>query len=293
MSTTYYRNLFLRQWWLIAACVFGIGAGAFITSRFIATPASSYLSSALVEADVNGSFTDLTGYLATEARLATSTRITAAVATSNPGTTVGQIGTETTATVITGTHLIQISVTDTHADHAAKLANDIANALVSQQQQDAQQRGAQGLQQIQSQINNTQNQINQVTENLNRALQSNNQGQISDLEAQLSSLREQHTLLQFTLAQMQLSQSQGVPNLVLAEPAQPSTAPTRALISPSAKLTLAGIILGFAIGLALVLLLDLIARRNDIAASLQAVSTTETPGGGQHTNMASRTGKTP
>jgi len=276
-SMEHYRTLFSRQWWIVAVCVIGVGIGAFLGSRYLTRTAASYTSAALVEADVVGSYSDFPGYLATEAKLATSTKVLSSFTSDYAGLSAGTVANEISATNLTGTHLIEIAVTDSNAARAAKLANDDANALIANQQQVSQQFDAQAQQQIQSQINQTQTQIDATTADLNRALQANDQTGIASLEAQLSSLREQQALLQFSLAQMQLTVTEGTPTLSLAQSAEPSTTPVRALLSSSIKYAALGILIGLVLGIALVIALDLLARRQPPTVVAEPTRADKTP----------------
>lgn len=277
LNTEYYRGLFARQWWIVAVCVIGVGIGAFLGSRFLTRTAATFTSSALVEADVVGAYSDMPGYLATEAKLANSEKIISSFASGYAGLSESTLASEISANNLTGTHLIEIVVTDTNAARAAKLANDDANALISNQQQQSQQFNSQAQQQIQTQLSQTQNQIDQTTSDLNRALQINDQTSVATLEAQLSSLREQQALLQFSLAQMQLTITEGTPSLSLAQSAQPSSTPVRALLSSSIKYAVGGILVGLVLGIMLVVALDLMVRRQtppDVNEAVPAQRTT-------------------
>jgi uncharacterized protein involved in exopolysaccharide biosynthesis len=272
MTSEYFRNLFARQWWIVAICVLAVGAGAFLGSYFLAPSTPQYTASSLVEADVAGSYSDLTGYLATEGKLAVSARIVSTIVSNYPGLTVADIQREASASSIAGTHLIQITVSDTSATRAAKIANDLANALVGDQQQASQARISQAQQQIQNQLGQLQNQINQTQDDLNRAIQSNNQSDIATQEAQLSSLREEQALLQYTLAQTQLSITQGSPALSVAQEAVTGTRPAHSQLTSAVKYAAGGILLGLVMGIALVLARDLLTRRQNASLAVKSAT---------------------
>jgi capsular polysaccharide biosynthesis protein len=257
----HYRQLFSRQWWIIAVCALGVAAGSFLGSRFLTSTTPTYSSTALVEAQFIGTYNDTNGYMSTEAKLCTSSKILSAIIGNYPGLSESALASKITAVSVTGTHLVQITVTDTNSARAAKIANDIANALIADQQQLSQQFGSQAIQQIQSQLSAIQNQINQASNSLGAALQSGNQSSITSLESQLSSLREQQALLEFSLAQMQVALSEGTPTLSIAQQGVPSTTPVRSLVGSSAKYAAGGMLVGLALGVGLILVLDLGTRR--------------------------------
>src|SRR5579862_6139107 len=103
-STEHYRALFTRQWWIVAVCVIGVGIGAFLGSRYLTRTSPTYTSTALVEADVVGAYSDFPGYLATEAKLATSSKILSVLASNNAGLSTAALANEITANNLTGTH---------------------------------------------------------------------------------------------------------------------------------------------------------------------------------------------
>lgn len=257
----HYRQVFAKQWWIVAVCVVCVGVGSYLGSRFLSPTPSIYSASSMVEAQFLGTYSDTIGYMATEAKLCTSSSVLTGVAANYPGLTETTLASEITANTLTGTHLIQITVMDSSAARAAKLANDVANALIAEQQQATQQASSQAAQQIQNQLNSIQNQINQATNNLNQAIQSNNQADIANAKSQLSGLHEQQALLQFSLAQTQLSLTEGQPALSLAEQAQPTATPAHSLISSAAKYGVIGVLLGLVLGMVLVVVLDVMARR--------------------------------
>lgn len=269
MTTDYYRKLFARQWWIVAICVVCLGAGSFLGGRFLSPSKSLYSSAALVKAQFAGTYGDTHGYMATEAALCESTPVLSSVVGNYPGLTAQALAGKTTASWLTGTYLIQISVSDNNAAQAAKLANDIANALINNQQQATQQLSQQAAQQAQSQLSALQNQISQANNDLNQAIQSNNQGNVSRLEAQLSDLRQQMALLQFSQSQTQLSIIEGSPTLALAQQAQPASVPLDTVLHTEVKYTVAGTLLGLVLGIALVFALDLQARRQSGALAIE------------------------
>jgi Mrp family chromosome partitioning ATPase len=260
MTLEQYWAVLLKQWKLIVICVVVVGVGAFIGSKLMKP---LYQSSALVQVVIRSSnnnqsdYTDLMAsnqLVQTEATLATSDSVLREVASHYPGLTASQLASQVSATTKLNTQLFQIDVVDQSPTRAASLANDVATALINQQQKMMQQINAQAQQQIQQNIDLTSQQIDATTEKIS-ALQAKggNQGQLAILRAQLSGLQQHYSQWQTALAQLELTQAQGGNPLQVAQRAQPASNPVQPKILLN---TGAGFLVGLLLGMLLAVLVE-------------------------------------
>ena len=274
MTLERYWATMLKQWKFIALCFIVIGSGTFIGSK-LTTPI--YQSSVLVLVALRSSSSqaDINSLLAsdqlvqTDASLATSDTILGEVASHYKGMTLQQLVLKVTATPKLNTQLFEIDVKDPVPTQAATLANDIANTLIKEQQDIANQDNNRSLQQVQQDLDTTRKQIDSLTSQINSLqAQGGKDAQIAVIQAQITGLQAHYSQWQTLLAQLELTAAQSGDFLRVVQPAQVSMNP----VSPRVMLNTAiGFTLGLLLGmLAAVLfeLLDTRVRTTDALADL-------------------------
>jgi tyrosine-protein kinase len=260
VSSMRVRDLLLKQWPLIAVCILAGALGTAIAGKAIARSAPRYQATAVVEAVIYGSVTDIPGFMTTEAFFADSDSVISRVAPHYPTLTETQIRTEVSASVVSGARLLEIRVTDADPARAASLANDVASALVAMQQEDAQQAGAtDALALIQKDIADTKANIDAVSAQLSKAQANGASGtSIQALNDQLASLQSLRSQQELTLQSMELSSRSGTAMLALAERAQVSSAPASSVTTSLAFHVAVGALLGLVLALVIIALRELL-----------------------------------
>jgi tyrosine-protein kinase len=264
MTLEQFWMILVKRWWFILICILLVGLGAYIGSKQLPR---LYQSSVLVQILIRSSNNqaDYNSLLAsdellqTEAQLAISDPVLSEVARYYPAITMDQLARETSSTTRTGTQLFAITVQDPDPQRAAVLANDIAATFIKQQQNAAQQKSLQAQQLIQQDLDATQQQIEDTTYQI-AALQSQgaSQAQLSIAQIKLNGLQQHYTQSQVTLAQEKLAEAQSSSFLQIVQPAQPSLRPAQ----PNNFLNTAiGLFTGFVLGIALVVLFELLDTR--------------------------------
>lgn len=263
----YYLNILLKRWLLIAISFIGVGVAVYFGSK-LTTPV--YQSTAVVQVAVsaNNSQANIDALQAsnmlvqTEAQLAISNSVLSEVVSHYSGLSVSQLAKNTTATIDANTQLFQISVTDTSSTRAAALANDIAQTLIKQQTEASQQINTQSQQNIKQELNQTLQQIESISSNIANLnatavatpnVTPSNNAQISTLQVKLTSLQQHYTQWQSLLAQLELTQAQSGRFLIIAQIAQPASAPTGPHVLSN---TAIGLLVGLLNGLFLAMLLE-------------------------------------
>ena len=250
MTLERYWATMLKQWKFIALCFIVIGSGTFIGSKIMKP---IYQSSVLVQVALRSSNSqaDINSLLAsdqlvqTDAALATSDTVLSEVASHYRGMTLQQLALKVTSTPKLNTQLFEIDVNDPSPTQAAILANDIANTLIKEQQDIANQDNNRSLQQVQQDLDTTRKQIDTLTSQINSLqAQGGKDAQIALLQAQISGLQSHYTQWQTLLAQLELTAAQSGDFLRVAQPAQISVNP----VSPRVMLNTA---IGFGLGLLL------------------------------------------
>jgi len=119
---------------------------------------------------------------------------------------------------VPGSQLLDIAVTDTNAQRAAVVANEMANQLIlnsptgpKADEQERQQFVAEQLQYFELQIKNSQEEIERLQGLLGTLTSAR---QISDTQSQISALQEKLTALQSTYANLLLSANTGASNTI-------------------------------------------------------------------------------
>lgn len=264
MSSERVRDLLVKQWLLIAVCILAGALGTAVAGKAIARSAPRYQATAVVQAIIYGSVTDIPGFMTTQAFFVDSDNVIARVAPHYPTLTEAQIRAEVSASAVSGTRLLEIRVTDADPARAAGIANDVASALIAVQQEDAQQAGAtDALALIQKDIADTKANIDAVTAQLSKAQANGASGaSIQALNDQLASLQALRSQQELTLQSAELSSRSGTATLALAERAQVSSAPVSSITTSSALHAAAGALLGLMLALVIIALRELFWSRD-------------------------------
>ncbi len=260
----HYWNILLKRWKLIVLSFAITGLAVFLVSKLM-TPL--YQSATVVQIAVssNNSQANIDALQAsdqlvqTESQLALSDPVLREVASHYPGMTVDELSKNASTTVKASTQLFEIDVLDASPVRAAMIANDIASTLIKQQTQVSQQRNAQSQQQISQDLKQTQQQIANISGQIATLKAKNADGsQISALQVQLSSLQQHYNEWQSLLGQLELIQAQSGSFMIIAQSAQPSSAPAR----PDVRVNTAiGLVIGLLDGLFLAILLEQVDTR--------------------------------
>lgn len=231
MTAQELRRVLIQQWWFIAACMVFAGLGAYVASRF--SPAlyesTVVMSVQISTANVNVVETLVAQeYVNSDVQLATSTPVLARVVPHYPGLSVARLQRNVSASAVSNSQLFDISVRDASPTRAAALANDLAVALIAQDQanQEAQHTAAEQpiLQRIQS--------YQQLIDSLNASLRAlpptqSNASKIAALQSQLTQAKQTYGDWQATLMRAVESESVSTVALTIAEPALPSKTPAQ------------------------------------------------------------------
>ena len=264
MTLERYWATVLKQWKFIVLCFVVVGLGAFVGSK-VTTPV--YRSIVLVQISLRSSNSqaDINSLLAsdqlvqTEAALATSDTVLSEVASHYKGMTLQQLSTKVTSTPRLNTQLFEIDVLDPNTNQAALLANDVANTLIKEQRDIANQDNSRSLQQVQQDLNTTRKQIDSLTSQINNLqTQGGKDAQIALLQSQISGLQSHYTQWQTLLAQLELAAAQSGDFLRVVQPAQATVSPVRPLVLLN---TAIGFATGLLLGLVLVGLFELLDTR--------------------------------
>lgn len=268
MTLEHYWTVLLKQWKLIVSCFLCVGLGAYIASLLM-TPI--YQSTAIVEITIRSASNqaDINSLLAsdqlvqTEAQLASSIPVLRTVASHYSGLTVETLSKEVTVTPELNTQLFQIIVQDPSPKRASALANDIADTLIKQQLQIAQQASDLANRQIQQALVAAKKQLDSINAQI-VAVQATDAGtgtkqpEVNALQTQLSGAQQHYTQLQTDLDQLELTEAQNNNFLQVAQPAEPNTNAVR----PSKLLnTSVGLVAGLLVGVLIALLLSQIDTR--------------------------------
>ncbi len=292
MTLERFFAILLKQWKLVVASFILVGLGAYIGSR-LTTPI--YQSTVLIQVAVhsgNSSSSDINGLLAsdqlvqTESQLATSDLVLQEVVLHYQGLTFDKLKAVVSSTFKLNTQVFQIDVQDPNPEHAAVIANDVANTFIKQQLQLTQQDNARSRQQVQTELSNTQQQIQAITtqisqlqaqadaasiqqqqgdqqaQRLNQAPPNDAQivkqiagwhTQINVLQTKLNNLQQQYSQWQTALAQFDLTTVQNSDFVRIVQPAQAASKP----VLPNAFInTLAGLTTGLLLGVLLAILIE-------------------------------------
>ena len=254
MTLERYWATMLKQWKLIVLCFIVIGAGSYVGSK-LTTPI--YQSAVLVQVALHSSSSqaDINSLLAsdqlvqTDAALATSNTVLSEVASHYKGMTLQRLTPMVTSTPKLNTQLFEIDVQDASPRQAAVLANDVANTLIKQQLDIANQDTGRSVLQVQQDLDATRKQIDTITSQITSLqAQGDKQGQVAVLQGQLTDLQAHYSQWQTLLAQMELTAAQGGDFLRVAQPAQVAITPVRPVV-------LLNTAIGFGVGLLLGMLL--------------------------------------
>lgn len=164
---------------------------------------------------------------------------------------------QVSATVVPATQLLAITVVNTSAERAARIANELAHQLIQQsptpadlEQDQRQQFVTQQLADLQRRINDAEQQSKMLESQL--ALESTARG-VQDTQGQITALQQKIATWQTTYASLLNQQVGRINNLSVVEPALVSQAP----ISPNTALNVAAAAgVGMALALAAALILE-------------------------------------
>jgi capsular exopolysaccharide synthesis family protein len=270
MTAEELRTVLIRRWRIIVACTLCAGLGAFL-GTLLMTPV--YQSTVTLEVQASLSNSDTVAaliaarYTSTEAQVATTNPVLAAVAARYPGLSVAQLRREVSTTP--AGELLQISVLDASPTRAAALANDLAGALITQLGQSLQQQHNDAQQPILGRIASYQATINSLTTRLARLPQTpENASQIATLKAQLADAEDRYTQWQQALSRLVNAQALASVSLQVVDPAQPSARPVRPIFVVNVA---GGLFFGMLLGIFLIVLPVQIDQRVRSAASVTAV----------------------
>ncbi|GHO84843.1 polysaccharide biosynthesis tyrosine autokinase [Dictyobacter formicarum] len=254
MTFGQYWIIFVRRWPLLLLCLLLVSSGALVVSLFM-TPV--YRSSVLLQVAIHSgnNQSDINDLLAsnqlvqTESQLAVSDPVVQEVASHYAGLTAAQLSKMVSSSVKLNTQLFELTVLDTDARRAARLANDLARTFIRHQERARQQENQASQQQLQQEITTTLRQINVVKSQRASAAA---KGQADNFSEQLTTLEQHYNQWQSALVQQKLSEAQRSGFLLIVQPAQAASAP----IQPDIALnTAAGSIVGLLLGFSLILLL--------------------------------------
>lgn|SRR5690348_808831 len=253
MTAEDFRNVLVAHWRLIATCALCAMIATAIGSLLFTPSTVSYDSSAVVQVDTGATTVDAT-FIGTEVWLTKSNTVLSSVASQNAGVTLAQLKGEVSASAITGTRLVNITVSDPDATRAATLANEVADALVAAQQ-DQDQRDSSVLtprqQQIHDEITATQGQIDQLTAQLSKLQTTVQDPHTADLLNQLDALRSKSNALELLLSQ---TQTPTQITIRVVDRAQVSPGRSRSALTSTVLYGGTGAILGAVLGIGLAIL---------------------------------------
>ena len=231
-----YYFLLLRWWWLIALCTL-LGAGAAFAVSFYTTPVYSASATMLVNQAPTGTSSDYQALVTTE-RLATTysqmmsgrpVMETVIAALGLPDWPDGLAKTIQVSPV-RDTNLIRLSVERTDPYQAARIANAIADAFSLQIETLQEDRYADSLERVQTQMLELAALI-EANQAKSDALEAEggagDREALTHLESILASDRSTYAILLQNYEQMRVTAAQSANNVVLFEPAQISTDPVR------------------------------------------------------------------
>lgn len=259
MTWQRFCSLLIRQWRLVVICFLAAGASAFIVSKIVS---AVYVSTALVQVTLHAEpgASESTSLQAAEqlartnAQLAMSYSVLQAVAPNYVDLTETALAREVAAFARPGTSLFEIKVFDNSPERAASLANDIATALVDQQETALKQSNSRSQTQIQQELTKTLKQINDILAQIG-SLPGNDATKNAILQAQLEAQEQRYSQWQDMQSRLNLSQAQSSDFLQVVQPAQPDYV---ALRPDTLKNMEVGLLVGLLLGIVLVVLYELL-----------------------------------
>lgn len=259
MTWQRFWSLLVRQWRLIVICFLAAGASAFIVSKIVS---AVYVSSALIQVTVHAdpaepedSSLQASEQLArTNAQLVVGYPVLHAVAPNYVGLTEDALAKEISVSAREGTSLFEIKVFDTSPERAASLANDLAAALIEQQQAALKQSNSRAQMQIQQELTKALKQIDDILSQIS-SLPGNDSTKSAILQAQLGAQEQRYSQWQDRQSRLNLAQAQSSDFLQVVQPAQPDYA---AVHPDTLKNMGVGLLIGLILGMALVVLYDLL-----------------------------------
>jgi Mrp family chromosome partitioning ATPase/capsular polysaccharide biosynthesis protein len=263
MTAREYRDALLRRWRFLILLALATGLGALLASQVMT---HRYRSSALVEIAVNpanptpAAVLQGGNLLATEVQLASSTPVLQRVTKNYAGLSDAQLASELEISAYNGTATIfQIGVLDASPARAASLANDVAAAVVAQQEQTREQQNTAQLQPLQDRLSSVEKDIEDTTATLaGLSTSPSDTATKARLQAHLADLNAQQSQLQSNISQIQVAQGLNGFTLRVAQAARQDAKPVRPVVWANVGI---GVIFGLIVGMLLVLLRGLLALR--------------------------------
>ncbi len=253
MSPRYYRNRLIRFWWVLLLCSVCAGLGGWVGGVLLFTV---YSSTALIQVEVRNTTPNPAALLLvdrlthTGAKLAVSDNILTQVARSH-NMTLSKLHSEVTANPVANTQLVAITVRDASSNRAASLANEIAQAVVADQNGGIEQANAQSQQAYLSTLSTLKSNIDDLKSKLAALGQPpSDPAQAQSLQAQIVAAQSQYDLTEITLIRIRAILATETSIMRVSSPAKPSDRP---LISHQVMTALAGIGFGLSFGVFLVI----------------------------------------
>jgi capsular polysaccharide biosynthesis protein/MinD-like ATPase involved in chromosome partitioning or flagellar assembly len=253
MSPLYLRDRLVRFWWLLALCAIAGGISGWIGGALLFT---QYSSTALVQVDIRtpnpsaGSVPVADRIIRTSAQLAVSDSILSPIASAN-GMSLAALRGEVSAAPVANSLLMEVTVRDANGNRAATLANAVARAVISDQNQGIAQANSLSLQQYMANVNALGDTLSQLNTELAALGQPpSDQTKAQALQLQIIAAQSQYDVARSTLSQIQTVEAAGANNLRLSSPARASSTP---VTSHQIVTAIGGLLLGLACGILLIL----------------------------------------
>lgn len=252
MSPRYYRDRLMRFWWVLLLCSVCAGLGGWIGGVLLFTV---YSSTALIQVEVRSTTPDPSTQLFidrlthTGAQLAVSDNILTRVARSN-NMTLSKLHSEVTANPLSNTQLVAITIRDASSNRAANLANEIAQAVVAEQNHGIEQINIQSQQAYISTLSTLSSNLADLKSKLAALGQPpSDPAQAKSLQTQIEAAQGQYDLAESTLTHIRTIQATESLMLRVSSPAAPSAGP---VVSHQVVTVLAGMVFGLSLGVFLI-----------------------------------------
>ncbi|MGH2516151.1 MAG: polysaccharide biosynthesis tyrosine autokinase, partial [Ktedonobacterales bacterium] len=269
-----YLGAAVRWIWLLALCTALGAGGAFAVSRI---QAPVYRATTLLIVDERSAGQDAySSVLASDqlvqtyVNLITQPAVLQKAADALGGISAGALAANVRASAQSGTQVIQVQVDDTSPARAAALANAVATAFIQVQQQTAASELANSQQQINQQIAAATTQIDTLTAQIN-ALRASDPASpnLATLQQQLDTALAQRNSLETVLSQLSAQNLSTSNNIRVFQPASPPSAPDHP--RPTLNAAIGGV-LGLALAIGVVLLLEFLDDRIRTADDIEKIS---------------------
>ena len=256
LQLRHYAGIIVHWFWFLALCALLAGGGAYVVTKL---QKPIYRATTLIIVDQSASGQDpYSNLLASDqlvptyVNLITQPAVLEKAASQLGGTFVASLQSRVQASSQTGTQLIQIQADDTNPVSAAKIANAVAQAFITVQQNTTLAELNATSQQLNQELIQVTSQIDSLTSKIN-TIQANNPGDptLPQLKQQLNSAEERHSSLQSAYNQLTLQDITSSNNIQIFQLATPPTSPDHPKPITNA---LIGAVLGLLLALCVVLL---------------------------------------